>query len=377
MLAWVADIKELTEKRGEERNEFVRRTHARSMSGNSMRPASIVSSEGGMEDDEADRVAFSGEQSVRGNSVPDGAAIAGVAGAGGLGVAAAMHDTDDARSEAGWRPPQQRPAPGGRFPSDLNVQRGLAAPLSPSSGEDSDRDRDVIAAASALPGTGVPFADTPDRHTDLQPEMHEVTAPAPPQNAANQYTEGRHPNLFPNQPILGHPNDGSSQYGEWMAPIAAGAGGAALGAGVMHHYGKEQEDRDRDRTPIAVQRTGGETAIPQYGESSAPMLVATAAPIDAPTQPRAMSEATTAPSSAAANSTTDAGTLSTVPTSTSIPAADHHANGVFTKPAAPASFPGLAERSQSHVTISDLHVPGEFPATPALQDESRLNLAHN
>lgn len=100
MLAWFNDVKELTEKRGEERNEFVRRSHARSLSGNSMKPASIISSDGALEEDEADRIAFAGEQSVRGNSVGDGAIVGGVDGLEGV----TGHDLDDDRSEAGWRP---------------------------------------------------------------------------------------------------------------------------------------------------------------------------------------------------------------------------------------------------------------------------------
>ncbi|OCT48699.1 PH domain protein [Cladophialophora carrionii] len=386
MLAWFNDIKELTEKRGEERNEFVRRTHARSFSGNSLKPASIISSEGGLEDDEADRVAFSGEQSVRGNSIapPDQVAVAGL---GGLGVGAASHDNEDNRSEAGWRPPQQRPAPGGRFPSDLNVQRGLQAPLSPSSGESSDRDRDVIAAAGGLPGSGVPFANTMEKHTDLQPEAHQPAAPAPQLNAANQYTQGHHPNIFPAHPTA-PPHDGASEYGEWMAPIGAGGGaaaGAALAASTIHRHKQQQEQdqRDRDRTPTAAQRLDGETAIPQYGESSAPIPAVTAAPIDAPTEPRAMSESTTAPSSAVANtisSGTDAGTLSTVPTSTGYTAPNgslFDANGVFVGPREAKTAPTEytlrpAQRSHSHTTISHLHVPGEFPTTLPLNEDSRV-----
>ncbi|KAJ9615365.1 phosphatidylinositol 4,5-bisphosphate-binding protein [Cladophialophora chaetospira] len=386
MLAWFNDIKELTEKRGEERNEFVRRTHARSLSGNSLRPASIVSSEGDLEDDEADRAPFSGEQSVRGNSVPpaEGPALAGV---GGVGAAAALHDNEDDRSEAGWRPPPQRPAPGGRFPSDVNVQRGLQAPLSPSSAESSDPDRDIIAAAGALPGSGVPFVNTPERHTDLQADTAQPAAPAPQLNNANQYTQGHHPNILPSHQALA-PHDGASEYGEWMAPIAAGGGaaaGAALAASAIqrHKQQQEQEQHDRDRTPTAAQRLDGESAIPQYGESSGPILVATAAPIDAPTGPRAMSESTTAPSSAVANtisSSTDAETLSTVPTSTSYTAPNgslFDANGVFVGPRTSNTAPTdyvlkPSDRSHSNFTISHLHVPGEFPSAQVLHEDSRI-----
>ena len=155
MAAWFMDIKQLTETTPSQRNEFVRRTHARSLSGNSLKAASIGgSSDGGLEEDEADRIPYSSEQSVRGDSTA-GPAGTGVA-AGALGADMA-YDHDDARSEAGWRPPQ-RPSPGGRFPSEVNVTRGLQAPASPSS-EETEGDRNAIADASAMPGSGVPYAE--------------------------------------------------------------------------------------------------------------------------------------------------------------------------------------------------------------------------
>jgi hypothetical protein len=376
MMAWYNDIKELTSRRGEERNEFVRRTHARSFSGNSMKPASIISSEGGMEEDEADHIAFSGEQSVRGNSVADGSAVAG---AGGMGMMAA-NDLEDDRSEAGWRPPQQRPAPGGRFPSDVNVQRGLQAPLSPSSGESSDRDRDVIAAASTLPGSGVPFENTAEKHTDLQSGPANSAAPAPNNMTTNnQYAPGQHPNLLPGHSAA-TPHDTTSQYGEWMAPIAGAAGGAAVGAGAMHHHNHQEQPTEG----TTQHEMDGESAIPSYGQSSAPIMVATAAPVDAPTGPRAMSVTTTAPSSGVANtasSGTETATLSTMPTSTGYPATSDSmfdATGVFvgprTAPTAPTEYVvrPATDRTKSHVTISDLHVPGEFPTTPALNEDAKL-----
>lgn len=161
MMAWYADMKVLSEKSGKERDAFVRRSHARSLSGGSMKAHSLAgSSDGGLEEDEADAQPYSSEQSVRGASV---AVVTG-------GRGTDRQDGEDARDykgpygygderldAAGWRPPQ-RPSPGGRFPSDLNVHRGLQAPLSASSGESSlERDRDMIAAAGAIPGSDMPF----------------------------------------------------------------------------------------------------------------------------------------------------------------------------------------------------------------------------
>ena len=245
MLAWFGDIKELSEKRGEARNEFVRRTHSRSISGNSLKAPSIGSSEGGVEEDEADQQPFSGEQSVRGQSVAEGAPADE-----GLGVQGDEMIGDN-RSEAGWRPPQ-RPSPGGRFPSQVDVQRGLQAPASPSSGNGSEGGREAIAAAGALPGSGLPFVNsgTTQSHTDLQrpgdegagaatnaaPALHQPQVDQPSVNTAPREAA---PVLHQTQVHQPHvntaPHEAASQYGEWMAPIAAGTGGAAIGAGGMHH----------------------------------------------------------------------------------------------------------------------------------------------
>ncbi|MCJ1282814.1 hypothetical protein MMC26_002140 [Xylographa opegraphella] len=113
MLAWYEDIKSLTEKTGEERNAFVRK-HARSFSAGSHKAGSI-SSEGALDEDEADHVPYSATT-----------------------------------SQFEQEPPQEptflkRPQPGGRFPSDINVNRDLRVPLSPSSGASSD-DHEVLGA---------------------------------------------------------------------------------------------------------------------------------------------------------------------------------------------------------------------------------------
>ena len=313
MMAWFGNIKELTEKTGEARNEFVRRQHARSMSGNSLKAGSIGggSSNDGMEEDETDKVPFSSEQSVRGPSVSAEAGGAGALAGGGL-AAGAIRDMEDNRSEAGWRPPQQRPSPGGRFPSDVNVARGLEAPHSPSSDEMAmDRDRETMMAAGALPGSGVPFSNTGERHTALQPPMSEEAGPstyaqeAPmtptKQPIGYQYGDFRHPPTGSSVPHM----DGTSNYGEWMAPIAvgAGAGGAVLGAvGAEHHHDKMHDDQEaayaasqRDQTPRPApiardpnrpieaidninRQMDDSHAVPAHGTSSPPILVASSGP---------------------------------------------------------------------------------------------------
>ncbi|KAK9415940.1 putative PH domain-containing protein [Seiridium unicorne] len=142
MMAWYEDIKALTEKSPEERSQFVR-GHARTLSRSSQRS---VSSDG-MVDDEDDEPFVSHENAAAVMASPG-----------------SRHDSTN------------RPAPGGRFPSDLqvNAERGMQVPLSPSSQSSGFLDNhseyamrggiangnrvsdyETIAAAGALPGSGV------------------------------------------------------------------------------------------------------------------------------------------------------------------------------------------------------------------------------
>ncbi|KAI1082627.1 hypothetical protein F5B20DRAFT_532039 [Whalleya microplaca] len=134
MMAWYEDIKALTEKSPEELSTFVRGHHARTFSRSSQRSGSSD----GMVDDEDDEP-FSANAAV-----------------------ASPGSRQDSL--------QNRPEPGGRFPSDIqvNAQRGLQVPQSPSSvgsgflaneytmagaNAGPNQDHEIIAAAGALPGS--------------------------------------------------------------------------------------------------------------------------------------------------------------------------------------------------------------------------------
>ena len=129
MIAWFNDIKALTENTGEAKAVFIRK-HARSLSAGSQKAPGSISSDGLDEEDEADQVPYSATPSV---------------------VAAGMPEDSAKKPE--------RPNPGGRFPSALNINRDSSlAPSSPSSNGAATTDRDVIAAAVALPeAAGKPF----------------------------------------------------------------------------------------------------------------------------------------------------------------------------------------------------------------------------
>ncbi|PTB62456.1 hypothetical protein BBK36DRAFT_1185416 [Trichoderma citrinoviride] len=122
MMAWYEDIKALTETSPEDRVAFVRSHSRRSTSRSSHRS---ISSDG--LDEEEDEEPFTAtEQDVIPGPRLDSAS--------------------------------RRPQPGGRFPSDMqvNAQRGLQVPQSPSSvasSQEPSPSAQVVAAATAIPGT--------------------------------------------------------------------------------------------------------------------------------------------------------------------------------------------------------------------------------
>ncbi|KAK8053395.1 hypothetical protein PG996_012696 [Apiospora saccharicola] len=147
MMAWYEDIKALTEKSPEERSTFVR-GHARTLSRSSQRSLSSD----GMVDDEDEEPFVSHENAAA--------------------VVASPGSRQDSTSN--------RPQPGGRFPSDLqvNAQRGMQVPHSPSDASSGfldneyahgvstngnvTNDYEAVAAASPLPGSqvGEPYPGT-------------------------------------------------------------------------------------------------------------------------------------------------------------------------------------------------------------------------
>ncbi|RFU73547.1 ph domain [Trichoderma arundinaceum] len=140
MMAWYDDIRALTETSPEERTAFVRSHSRRSTSRSSHRS---VSSDGLDEEDEEPFTAT--EQDVLAGPRPDVAS--------------------------------RRPQPGGRFPSDMqvNAQRGLQVPHSPSSvasSQEPSPNAQVIAAATALPGAAT-AAYSPERHMHHDEGHHE------------------------------------------------------------------------------------------------------------------------------------------------------------------------------------------------------------
>ena len=362
MLAWYEDIKNLTEKTGAERKAFVRQ-HARSVSGGSQKPGSI-SSEGALDEDEADEVPYSG-----------------------------------AASQVDQKQPQEeklveRPHPGGRFPSALNVDRDSQVPLSPSSGTSSG-DREIIAAGAALPGSGAPVGQPKDHVQTAGDEVYaNRDSGQPPRTTL--YRDDHNPaaqvqefNNLPTQhgpyPVMSHGSEYNTQpvqsqgissdapgtvsygappsqqqqapipllqqldrphsaYGDWMGPAAAGAVGAGVGVASVEAYRhKQQQNQPQDPAPpIGAIGTNVERA-----------------------------ESTTSAKEPPASEVSQGGSLSTVPTSigniTEEPSPVKTTSGIigFGQSGHETQARPHFQSHASVVTISDLHVPGEYPRTPA------------
>lgn len=159
MMSWYEDIEGLSNMTGEARNAFVRQ-HVRSVSGRSVHNEV-------MEEDEADRTPYSAGSAVM---------------------------TQD-------RPTSSRQA-GGAFPSDVQLDRNLQAPLSPSGG-DSSAGRDMLGAAGSYPDGSSAFDDS------LRPVGSREGDPSYQNHRSDEGTNGT------SRPKV---TQHDSYYGDWIGP---------------------------------------------------------------------------------------------------------------------------------------------------------------
>lgn len=330
MLAWFSDIKDLTEKTGAERKEFIRRSHARSVSAGSHKAGSI-SSDGGIDEDEADAVPYSATAS-QAEIVPHVEKL------------------------------PQRPNPGGRFPSALKTNRDSQVPVSPSSPSSSAGDRELIAAAGALPGSGVPFSSS-EKQVQARDDETNFTGGSDGVSAASLATKSHSPGSpmaskqgpeglpLNSAAVTGAKERSSSpqvqsmsfnvdqQYnthGDWLA----GAGSGAIGVTGNERYGHDLKQKG----PAAQ---SGLENVPANNQVPAP-------------SPQESGEPPVRGAIFAAFPSTLSGTDDMTNKSTS-PITGKPSSDV-PDPASPikdlASRPSLGSRV---ATISELHVPGEYP----------------
>lgn len=450
MLAWYDDIKNLTEKTGEERNAFIR-AHARSVSAGSNKALSI-SDDGALDEDEADQVPYSATASQRD-----------------------LSPVEQQRVE--------RPSPGGRFPSAITTDRHSQVALPPSSPSSSE-EHGLVVGSETHPGPPLPdkisgvqaqIGDETGAKSEapgqIDPYSQNTYVPIPP---TEEYTglsasQGPHPVGFlgsqsetPGQPDTRSPNtiipisqtqeysglsgsdgpppiafpgseyhtdpvraegissDGpgvvsygaspfsqppseptersfsppsrhDSNYGDWMAP-AAGAGGLAFGAGSVAAYKHHQEQKEKEAAVRSQTETGQgsqiePTPLDQSSAATAGQKEGVPAEVEASAYPSTTSPQPLPPNAAWASqgagnviapdqiiSTDEDVTPTIVETHRADPLATQGLSPVAERPdpslardpAAPikalANRPALVSRD-SIATISDLHVPGEYPRT--------------
>ncbi|KAK0101494.1 hypothetical protein ONS95_006663 [Cadophora gregata] len=314
MNAWYEDIRALTEKTPQERNAFVRQ-HARSISGTSQRAGSI-SSDGIM--DEEDEEPFSASNADVVSTGPKQAEL------------------------------PKRPQPGGRFPSDVNLSRGLQAPLSPSSGSSGVEDRDVVAAAGKLPGSAMhQYGDTASSPThgayvDQQAKEDGVN-PYTSQRMSQDLGRGRSDNRF--------------TVGEMAAAGLGGTVARAVGSELSYNRYEDGKFNDfRRQQEEQAAREAATIAAPDTFEQQSEQQAAQEAAIYA------------APDSYLQKSAPDASFMSGARSQgdvTSKGAIGSETNPIekVLEPLTENGRPSLAagQNHQSVQSVSQLHVPGEFP----------------
>lgn len=325
MLAWFEDIKNLTEKTGAERSEFIRRSHARSLSAGSNKAGSISSD--GMDEDEADEVPYSATAS-------------------------------QAEIPAQKEKLTERPNPGGRFPSALNVNRDSLVPGAPSSPSSSD-DREIVAAAGALPGSGIPFGDSGHQVQTGDDETNATRGELAGASTAPQLEQAQnglpsHQGQYLGATLERH----DSKYGDWMGPAAAGVGGGAISAAGIEAY-RQQQAQDK----VAIQeekQQPGLQAVDDVPQVTAQAPLGAKKSVDQPLNGAIITEVPP-------NTTYDISSTADKGVSTAL-------EGSTFRPVDPAlPIKELADRPplESHTsvaTISELHVPGEFPKGSVAQD---------
>lgn len=402
MMAWMEAIKNLTEKTGAERNAFVRQ-HARSVSGTSARGRALSSTSSDiLEEDEAD-------------AVPYAASTASV-------IQPAQDTSKLQRPQPGeyvlhfslrFQPFNHKTADsfpiGGRFPSDLNVPRsGDAATFSDISSEP-DHDHDTIAAVAMMPnsesrapvspqqrqlpsdqhdvnpyeldrvpthasqatpavdGAGgqrsvndyldsqVPItSETDDQRYEQNPQTPQTAVPTQTfvlpvggqaplnQVQSNQETpyqatgQAEQPQMqgFPRQ--IQASDRHNSNYGDWFGPAAVGAAG--VGAGVVGDEAYRRHQQSQREPPVLESAQEGN--LPSSSEIDATVY--------APGRP----STSTAAESYFTQSTAPTSVLDTDPGLGGLEAKGAYQTG--------SVFPAVI-RHNTDMSVSALHVPGEFP----------------
>lgn len=298
MLAWYDDIEALTEKTGEERNAFVRK-HARSFSGNSL---SRTGSDSGMEEDEADEIPFSTNASMISKQIdtPSGTARPQPGG----------RFPSDLQVSRHLQAPLSPSSGSSMADQDLTTAAGG---LQGTGGSyDNNQGGDYAVAGSSGPTKLQQFAPANPAPVQREYFPQQSAAPAAPPVAAyqTQAASALNPQSQAQDdtaPVASRATQQSlntrhdSSYKSWMAPAV---GGAALGAGAVgteeywRNRRKEAEAQKEERalasttlTPLSKDTTEKSpvgSSVGAFAESTAPTSFNgdnVATPTDIPTVP--------------------------------------------------------------------------------------------
>ncbi|OAA73659.1 PH domain containing protein [Cordyceps fumosorosea ARSEF 2679] len=337
MLAWYEDIKALTEKSPEERQQFVR-THSRSLSRSSRRSARSVSSDGL---DDEDEEPFTGGE---------------------------VDTNPTARADAAPR----RPEPGGRFPSDLQVmtQSGLHAPLSPSSlssgAQEYPSDAHVIAAAGALPGSHTSHDGAYQDNYGYgggsgYTPMDEVSSQAAIAHQQAQY-DGVNP--YTSEPVQQREAEGGDLgVGHGAVPVVVADTRVNGDGQVPHEQATPEAAVAADSHGVINNKPDTTTDVSDEQVKSISAAAAAAAIVDSDAVPSSETPAAI-PNKA----------LQAVPEAE---AADHITplETPMTEDVPKPSNRPQDHRTDSMLTISNLDIPGRFPKGGSTADGSAANVA--
>ena len=299
MMSWYEDIESLISTTGEARNAFVRR-HVRSVSG-------MSSNSEVMEDDEADRTPYSAESVVLSQE----------------------------------RPMSATRQPGGAFPSDVQIDRHLQAPLSPSS-EDSSAGRDLMAAAGSYPDGGSAIGGSSRFYSD---------------NRDANTASPRAPSESPADPSRARMSRHDSYYGQWIGPTAI----VAKQQEAQQSESGQPDDREirSDGDHASVAAMSGVLGVSGRRENSAPPQIARRESVStAPTN----TNVTDHTSHTLATSIDDGQETKGITAVGSTPSGDGLTSTIEAGGSAKTG-PDLSRPKQDSVVAIDMKIPGRFPPT--------------
>ena len=334
MMAWYSDLQQLTEKSGRERDAFVRRSHARSVSGSSLKAQSIGSSDGGLEEDEADQQPYASEQSLRGDRSGVGAMDMSGFGSSNDGVHTGPKDSNKQSAEAGWQSPS-RPLPGGRFPSDLKTNRGLLARRSISSSGNSSvvEDADVTRASNTVPAFALSTqSQQPFMEDDLRTHNDQAGQPAVPVYPTSTTQQARQSKLA--TPVASVDVGSASRNEQQRQADKLAEANSTRG---YTHSSEPPHLRDHDGNHPHPPSDSHNDSSKNLDSASMPLTMPTTTANPAATTDQAAVVTHHDPSHPVVGSQDAATDISGRPTTT---------------------------RSGTATTISDFHIPGEYPRTP-------------